>query len=163
MSAPLLTIAAAPVWEGGLLTKPPPAMETDASAGAGTNANAKPNANHVRMDEGVGDEGNHIMPTVEQVRDALKEVRDPEINLPILDLGLVYDVSTEGEHGEHVTVVMTLTSPMCPVGPMFKQNVEDAVRAIEGVKSVTVDITFSPPWDPREMATEDVKVMLGIW
>jgi metal-sulfur cluster biosynthetic enzyme len=115
------------------------------------------------MDEGVGDEAKHIMPTVEQVRDALKEVKDPEINLPILDLGLVYDISVEGENGEHVNVVMTLTSPMCPVGPMFKQNVEDAVRAIEGVKTVTVDITFTPPWDPREMATDDVKMMLGIW
>jgi metal-sulfur cluster biosynthetic enzyme len=115
------------------------------------------------MDLGVGDEAKHIMPTVEQVREALKEVKDPEINLPILDLGLVYDVSTEGESGEHVTVVMTLTSPMCPVGPMFKQNVEDAVRAVEGVKTVTVDITFTPPWDPREMATDDIKMMLGIW
>jgi metal-sulfur cluster biosynthetic enzyme len=117
----------------------------------------------LRMDLGVGDEAKHIMPTVEQVREALKDVKDPEINLPILDLGLVYDVSVEGENGEHVTVVMTLTSPMCPVGPMFKQNVEDAVRAIDGVKTVTVDITFTPPWDPREMATDDVKMMLGIW
>jgi metal-sulfur cluster biosynthetic enzyme len=137
-------------------------------AGAGINARAATSGTPsrwkgVRMDEGFGDEANDIMPTVEQVRDALKEVRDPEINLPILDLGLVYDISTQGENGEHVTVVMTLTSPMCPVGPMFKQNVEDAVRAMEGVKTATVDITFSPPWDPREMATDDVKAMLGIW
>ena len=117
----------------------------------------------IRMDLGVCDEAEHIMPTVEQVREALKDVMDPEINLPVLDLGLIYDVSVEGENGEHVTVVMTLTSPMCPVGPMFKQNVEDAVRAVEGVKSVTVDITFTPPWDPREMASDDVKMMLGIW
>lgn len=115
------------------------------------------------MDLGVCDEAEHIMPTVDQVREALKDVMDPEINLPVLDLGLIYDVSVEGENGEHVTVVMTLTSPMCPVGPMFKQNVEDAVRAVEGVKSVTVDITFTPPWDPREMASDDVKMMLGLW
>jgi len=115
------------------------------------------------MDLGVCDEAEHIMPTVDQVREALKDVMDPEINLPVLDLGLIYDVSVEGENGEHVTVVMTLTSPMCPVGPMFKQNVEDAVRTVEGVKSVTVDVTFTPPWDPREMATDDVKMMLGIW
>jgi metal-sulfur cluster biosynthetic enzyme len=115
------------------------------------------------MDVGVGDEGKHIMPTVEQVREGLKDVKDPEINLPILDLGLIYDIAVEGEGGEHVTVTMTLTSPMCPVGPMFKQNVEDAVRAVEGVKTVTVDITFTPPWDPREMATDDIKMMLGIW
>jgi len=103
------------------------------------------------------------MPTVEQVREALREVNDPELNLGILELGLVYDIAVEGENGEHVTVTMTLTSPMCPVGPLFKQSVEDRVRAIDGVKSVTVDITFTPPWDPREMASDDVKVMLGIW
>lgn len=151
--------------------KPPPAIETEAGARKGASAKANTAAAisvilsvvEGRMDQGVGDEANHIMPTVEQVRDALKEVKDPEINLPILDLGLVYDVSVEGDSGEHATVVMTLTSPMCPVGPMFKQNVEDAVRAVEGVKTVTVDITFTPPWDPREMATDDVKMMLGIW
>lgn len=103
------------------------------------------------------------MPTVEQVKESLKSVNDPELNIPILDLGLVYDVSVEGDNGEHVTVVMTLTSPMCPVGPLFKQSVEENIKAIEGVKSVKVDITFSPPWDPREMATDDVKAMLGIW
>lgn len=103
------------------------------------------------------------MPTVEQVRESLQNVNDPELNIPILDLGLVYEIITEGEQGEHVTVVMTLTSPMCPVGPMFKQSVEDRVKAVEGVKDVVVDITFTPPWDPKEMASDDVKALLGIW
>ena len=103
------------------------------------------------------------MPTVEQVRESLANVNDPELNIPILDLGLVYDISAEGDNGEHVTVTMTLTSPMCPVGPLFKQSVEDNIWNLDGVKSVTVDITFTPPWDPREMATDDVKVMLGLW
>ena len=103
------------------------------------------------------------MPTVDQVRESLKVVNDPELNLGILDLGLVYDVAVEGENGEHVTVTMTLTSPMCPVGPMFKKSVEDNVKAIEGVKTANVEITFTPPWDPRTMATDDVKAMLGIW
>lgn len=103
------------------------------------------------------------MVTVEQVRKSLEAVNDPELDIPILDLGLVYDISVEGENGEHVTVVMTLTSPMCPVGPMFKQSVESNVKAIEGVETATVDITFSPPWDPRTMASDDVKVTLGIW
>ena len=103
------------------------------------------------------------MPTVEQIRESLANVNDPELNIPILDLGLVYDITAEGEGGEHVTVTMTLTSPMCPVGPLFKQSVEDNIWNLDGVKSVTVDITFTPPWDPREMATDDVKVMLGLW
>lgn len=103
------------------------------------------------------------MPTVEQIRESLTEVKDPELNLGILELGLVYDISVEGESGEHVTVTMTLTSPMCPVGPMFKKSVEDHVNGVEGVKSANVEITFTPPWDPRTMASDDVKAMLGIW
>ena len=103
------------------------------------------------------------MPTVEQIRTALEEVKDPEINMGILELGLVYDISVEGDNQEHVNVLMTLTSPMCPVGPMFKKSVEDHVLAVEGVKTAKVDITFTPPWDPVTMASDDVKATLGIW
>jgi metal-sulfur cluster biosynthetic enzyme len=103
------------------------------------------------------------MPTADQVRDALLDVKDPELDIPILDLGLVYDIAVEGDASEHVTVIMTLTSPMCPVGPLFKKSVEDKVLSIEGVKTANVEITFSPPWDPRTMASDDVKVALGIW
>jgi metal-sulfur cluster biosynthetic enzyme len=103
------------------------------------------------------------MPTVEQVREALVEVKDPELNLGILELGLVYDITTEGENGENVSVMMTLTSPMCPVGPMFMQSVKDRVLAIDGVKDANVEITFTPPWDPHTMASDDVKALLGIW
>ncbi len=103
------------------------------------------------------------MPSVQQVRDALADVKDPELDLGILELGLVYDVAVDGDTQEHVTVTMTLTSPMCPVGPMFKKSVEDKVLGIDGVKTATVDITFSPPWDPATMASEDVKAALGIW
>jgi metal-sulfur cluster biosynthetic enzyme len=103
------------------------------------------------------------MVTAEVVREALAEVQDPELNMGILDLGLVYDVVCEGASGEDVTVTMTLTSPMCPVGPMFKQAVLSKVESVEGVKNATVDITFNPPWDPKTMASEDVKLALGIW
>jgi metal-sulfur cluster biosynthetic enzyme len=103
------------------------------------------------------------MPTAEQIREALTDVKDPELNLGILDLGLVYDVSIDGDAGEHANVVMTLTSPMCPVGPMFKKSVEDHILAVEGVSTVNVDITFSPPWDPATMASDEIKAMLGIW
>ena len=80
-----------------------------------------------------------------------------------MDLGLVYDVAVEGDNGEHVSVIMTLTSPMCPVGPQFRKDVLDKVESLEGVKTAKVDITFSPPWDPREMASDDVKMMLGLF
>jgi metal-sulfur cluster biosynthetic enzyme len=103
------------------------------------------------------------MPTVEQIREALKDVKDPEIMMGILDLGLVYGIDIEGPEQDQVTVTMTLTSPMCPVGPLFKQQVQSAVESVEGVKSARVEITFNPPWDPREMASEEAKLQLGIW
>lgn len=103
------------------------------------------------------------MPTVDQVREALKTVEDPELNMGIVDLGLVYGIDVDGTQNENVTVTMTLTSPMCPIGPMFRQMVVDKVESIEGVKTTRVDITFSPPWDPRTMASDDAKVQLGIW
>jgi metal-sulfur cluster biosynthetic enzyme len=103
------------------------------------------------------------MPTREAVYEALKEVQDPELHLGIVDLGLVYGVEVEGEKSDNVTVTMTLTSPMCPVGPMFKEAVVSKVRSLEGVANANVEITFTPPWDPRTMASDDVKVQLGIW
>jgi metal-sulfur cluster biosynthetic enzyme len=103
------------------------------------------------------------MPTVDQVREALKDVQDPEILMGILDLGLVYGIDIDGAENENVTVTMTLTSPMCPVGPMFRAQVMQAVEGVEGVKKAQVDITFTPPWDPREMASDEAKLQLGIW
>ena len=103
------------------------------------------------------------MPTAEEVRTALKDVNDPELHMSIIDLGLIYGVEVEGEKSEHVSVTMTLTSPMCPVGPQFRKDVLEKVQSLDGVETAKVDITFSPPWDPREMASDDVKMMLGIW
>lgn len=103
------------------------------------------------------------MVTSDVVRKALEDVQDPELHMGILELGLVYDVACEGAAGEDVTVTMTLTSPMCPVGPLFKQSVLSKVESIEGVKNANVEITFTPPWDPKTMASEDVKLALGIW
>ena len=103
------------------------------------------------------------MPTQEQVREVLKGVEDPELHLGIIDLGLVYDVEVAGDRQEDVTVTMTLTSPMCPLGPEFKKSVVDAVQGIEGVEKAQVEITFTPPWDPRTMASDEIKLQLGIW
>ncbi len=103
------------------------------------------------------------MPTSDQVREALKEVEDPELHMGIIDLGLIYGIDVEGPQNENVSVTMTLTSPMCPVGPMFKQAVLSKVESLDGVKKANVDITFTPPWDPREMASDDAKMQLGIW
>src|ERR1700730_12930368 len=104
-----------------------------------------------------------MMVTAEVVREALKDGEDAELHMGIIDLDLVYDVAFEGPQGQEVTVTMTLTSPMCPVGPMFKQAVQSKVESVEGVKNANVEITFNPPWDPKTMASEDVKLALGIW
>lgn len=90
----------------------------------------------------------------------LWEVNDPEINLSIVDLGLVYGV--EVEEGM-VTVTMTLTSPGCPLGPVIRGEAYAKLKQLPGVKDVDVNIVWSPPWDPRTMASEDVKMSLGIW
>jgi metal-sulfur cluster biosynthetic enzyme len=103
------------------------------------------------------------MPTVEEVREALSTVEDPELHIGIIDLGLIYGVNIAGPENNEVAVTMTLTSPMCPVGPMFKQAVESRVQSMDGVTATTVEITFTPPWDPRTMASDDAKVQLGIW
>ncbi len=100
--------------------------------------------------------------TTEEVWDAIKPVVDPEVRLGIVDLGLVYDVQTEHD-GRDVTVKMTLTSPMCPVGPMLMSAVHENVALLPGVENVNVELVWDPPWDPRIMATDEVKDMLGIW
>jgi len=103
------------------------------------------------------------MPTQEEVREALKTVEDPELHIGIVDLGLVYGVDVAGPQNEEVNVTMTLTSPMCPVGPMFREAVMSKVKSMDGVTVANVEITFTPPWDPRTMASDDAKVQLGIW
>ena len=104
-----------------------------------------------------------IMPTQEEVREALKTVEDPELHIGSSDLGLIYGVEVAGPASDEVSVTMTLTSPMCPVGPMFKAAVESRVKSMDGVNVANVEITFTPPWDPRTMAGDDAKVQLGIW
>lgn len=99
-------------------------------------------------------------PTVEELREKLSEVMDPEINLSIVELGLVYDIQyDEGD----VLITMTLTSPGCPLGPVIRGEAYAKLKQIPGVKDVDVQIVWSPPWDPRTMASEDVKMALGIW
>lgn len=94
---------------------------------------------------------------------ALEPVNDPELGIGIVPLGLVYDVEVQGENHDRILVTLTFTSPMCPVAPMIKQSVQDALDAIPGVKEAEIEVTFTPPWDPRTMASDDVKIMLGIW
>ena len=99
--------------------------------------------------------------TEELVRDALQNVFDPEIHMSIVELGLVYDVDVSDD-GD-VTVTYTLTSPGCPLGPVIDGQMQDVLIDLPGLKEVRTKLTFSPPWDPRTMASDDVKMQLGIW
>ncbi len=96
----------------------------------------------------------------EMVMEKLKDVFDPELQISIVELGLIYGVEVEGDT---VKVSYTLTSPGCPLGPVIDGQIQDALMDIPGVRYVDPQLTFSPPWDPRTMASEDVKMTMGIW
>ena len=83
------------------------------------------------------------------VRNALKTVKDPELNLDLVVLGLVYDI--EVDEGD-VHVVMSLTSPMCPVADQIVVDAREAVSRLDGVESCEVDLTFDPPWTADRIA-----------
>ena len=97
------------------------------------------------------------MPTVDEVRDALTNVIDPELGLDFVDLGLVYEIEVEGEE---VFVTFTLTSPGCPIGPQVTEQMEEYVGELDGVSRVYPKMVFTPPWTP-EMMSEDAKFALG--
>ena len=94
------------------------------------------------------------------VREALRSVLDPEMRISVVDLGLIYGI---GIDGATVRVTYTLTSPACPLGPAIAEQMRRAVLEIPGVRDVDLSLTFSPPWDPRTMASEDARMELGIW
>lgn len=100
------------------------------------------------------------MPTYGEIMAALKDVADPELGINIVDLGLVYDAVIKGND---VAIMMTLTTPACPAGPLIRDRVKAVVAAMPGVQSVSVSLVWFPPWDPATMATEDGKAELGIW
>ena len=95
----------------------------------------------------------------ERVVDALKTVYDPEIPVNIYDLGLIYNISINDECV--VTIDMTLTAPGCPVAQTFPGVVENAVKAVEGVKDSIVELVWDPPWD-QDMMSEEAKLELGL-
>ncbi len=110
--------------------------------------------------EGSAAEGE--MPTEEAIREALKDVIDPEIGINIVDLGLIYDV-IPNEETRQVEVNMTLTSPGCPVGPELKSSVWLTVKRMDGVEDCEVNLVWKPRWDPSVHASEEAQMFLGIW
>ena len=90
--------------------------------------------------------------------DVLKTVYDPEIPVDIYELGLIYALDIDEEN--HVRIVMTLTSPMCPVAETLPPEVEQKVRSVPGVAHVDLELTWEPAWDPSRMS-EAAKLELG--
>lgn len=103
--------------------------------------------------------------TEDTVREALKQVIDPELYINIIDLGLVYviDVKDPKEDGRHdVHIEMTMTSPMCPAGPQLVGGTKAAASALPEVDQVNVKVVMDPPWN-QEMMSEDARDQLGIF
>ena len=96
-------------------------------------------------------------PTVDQVKAALRRVKDPELNLNIVDLGLVYDINVDGPA---VNIDMSLTSPGCPSGPEIMTDAEQHLRAMQGVESVTVNLVWEPLWSPERIEPR-IRAYLG--
>lgn len=96
-----------------------------------------------------------------RIVDAIRTVKDPEIPVNLYDLGLIYELAVESGR---VAIKMTLTTPNCPVAELLPNQVREAVAAVDGVDSVDVELTWTPPWSGERM-TEDARMaleMMGI-
>jgi len=94
----------------------------------------------------------------ELARTALRQVKDPELDMNIIDLGLVYDVEVDGGA---VQVKMTLTSPGCPAGPMITNDAYRVLRGLDGVTDVDIEIVWEPYWTPDRMDPK-VRALMGL-
>lgn len=95
----------------------------------------------------------------EEIVKVLKGIYDPEIPVDIYELGLIYDVMVNTDN--EVKILMTLTSPNCPVAESLPQEVKEKIEKIEGIKEAEVEITFDPPWS-RDLMSEEAKLELGM-
>jgi FeS assembly SUF system protein len=103
--------------------------------------------------------GKTFMEIKDEAVRVLQDIFDPEIPVNIYDLGLIYDINVDP--GNNMQVLMTLTSPNCPVAESLPAEVETKLKAIDGVQSVKIDLTFEPPWS-MDLMTEAAKLELGM-
>jgi metal-sulfur cluster biosynthetic enzyme len=104
------------------------------------------------------------MPIAEEsILAALRQVRDPELMVNIVDLGLIYGIGVDEVEGKsNIHVIMTMTTPACPFGPELVREVKEVVAGLENIGTVEVQLTLSPPWTPDRM-TEDARDELGLF
>ena len=95
----------------------------------------------------------------EDIVKVLKTIYDPEIPVDIYELGLIYDVMVNTDY--EVKILMTLTSPNCPVAETLPREAEDKVNKLDNVKATEVEITFDPPWS-KDLMSEEAKLELGM-
>ncbi|QHI37194.1 hypothetical protein IMCC3317_25720 [Kordia antarctica] len=95
----------------------------------------------------------------EKIVKVLKTIYDPEIPVDIYELGLIYDVFVN--ESSDVKILMTLTSPNCPVAETLPLEIEEKVKSLKEVNSAIVEITFEPPWD-KDLMSEEAKLELGL-
>jgi metal-sulfur cluster biosynthetic enzyme len=99
------------------------------------------------------------MVTVEEVKRALKSAVDPEFGISVVDLGLIYDLKVIDD--SKVYILMTLTTPMCPLANVIVADVYQKAKEVPGVEDVDIELTFEPPWNP-DMMTPEAKKLLGL-
>ncbi len=96
--------------------------------------------------------------TEKAVRNALKTVKDPELNLDLVVLGLVYDIEVEGASAK---ATISLTTPMCPAAGQILEEAKEAVAGVDGVEDAEIELTFDPPWTPERISPL-IRSALGI-
>ncbi len=102
---------------------------------------------------------NEFLMLEDEIIKVLKQIYDPEIPVNIYDLGLIYEIDVGDD--DHVKIVMTLTTPNCPIADDIIADVQHKVEEIEGVASVNLKLTFDPPWDESNL-TEEARLELGL-
>jgi FeS assembly SUF system protein len=117
----------------------------------------QPNRPHIAVPSLPPEEAERL---TSEIIAALKTVYDPEIPADIYELGLIYRVDIADDRA--VTIDMTLTAPACPVAGEMPKWVQDAVEAVPGVQSATVNMVFDPPWDQSRMSDE-ARMALDMW
>lgn len=95
----------------------------------------------------------------ETLIEALRKVKDPELNVNVIDLGLIYSIQT---HDDQVDVEMTLTSPACPAGPEMLRSAATALEGVPGIAKANIRLVMSPPWSPDKM-TDAARDELGFF
>lgn len=97
------------------------------------------------------------MVSQDQIVEKLKTCLDPELNVNIVDLGLIYGINIDGSQ---VNILMTLTTPGCPLDSYFVKDITDKLKSLKGISDVSVEMTFEPMWSPSKMS-EESKDLLG--